>query len=58
MESRSLILATRSPRIQTGHRHVYQQHTVLPFPLRASLNRVDDQLDQLIYQAFPQSKVA
>ena len=28
---------------------------VLPFPLRASLNRVDAQLDQLIYQAFPQS---
>jgi len=31
---------------------------VLPFPLRASLKRVDNQLDQLIYQAFPQSKVA
>ncbi|MGI8746647.1 MAG: hypothetical protein ACR2NN_29545 [Bryobacteraceae bacterium] len=26
---------------------------VLPFPLRASLNRVDRQLDELIYQAFP-----
>jgi hypothetical protein len=31
---------------------------VLPFPLRASLNRVDNQLDQLIYQAFPQSKAS
>jgi hypothetical protein len=31
---------------------------VLPFPLRASLNRVDSQLDQLIYQAFPQSKAS
>ena len=31
---------------------------VLPFPLRASLNRVDAQLDELIYQAFPQSKAS
>jgi len=31
---------------------------VLPFPLRASLNRVDAQLDKLIYEAFPQVKVA
>jgi hypothetical protein len=31
---------------------------VLPFPLRASLKRVDNQLDQLIYQAFPQSKAS
>jgi hypothetical protein len=31
---------------------------VLPFPLRASLNRVDNQLDQLIYQAFPYSKAS
>jgi hypothetical protein len=31
---------------------------VLPFPLRASLNRVDNQLDQLIYQAFRQTKAS
>jgi hypothetical protein len=31
---------------------------VLPFPIRASLNRVDQQMDQLIYQAFPQVKAA
>jgi hypothetical protein len=31
---------------------------VLPFPLRASLNRVDAQLDELIYQAFPQQKAS
>lgn len=31
---------------------------VLPFPLRASLDRVDAQLDELIYEAFPQVKVA
>src|SRR3954453_4991444 len=31
---------------------------VLPFPLRASLDRVDHQMDQLIYQAFPQSKAS
>jgi hypothetical protein len=31
---------------------------VLPFPLRNSLNRVDAQLDQLIYQAFPQTKAS
>ena len=31
---------------------------VLPFPLRASLNRVDAQLDELIYEGFPQAKVA
>ena len=31
---------------------------VLPFPLRASLNRVDSQLDELIYQAFPQAKAS
>ncbi len=31
---------------------------VLPFPLRASLDRVDHQLDQLIYQAFPQTKAS
>lgn len=28
---------------------------VLPFPLRRALNRVDDQLDQLIYEAFPKA---
>ena len=28
---------------------------VLPFPLRASLNRVDEQLDELIGGAFPES---
>jgi hypothetical protein len=33
-------------------------HAVLPFPLRASLDRVDNQLDQLIYQAFPQTKAS
>jgi len=32
--------------------------TVLPFPLRASLNRVDAQLDQLIYHAFPHAKAS
>jgi hypothetical protein len=31
---------------------------VLPFPLRASLDRVDNQLDQLIYRAFPQTKAS
>jgi len=31
---------------------------VLPFPLRASLHRVDSQLDELIYQAFPQAKAS
>ena len=31
---------------------------VLPFPLRASLDRVDAQLDELIYQSFPQIKAA
>jgi hypothetical protein len=29
---------------------------VLPFPLRQALNRVDDQLDVLIYEAFPLPK--
>ncbi len=31
---------------------------VLPFPLRASLNRVDAQLDPLLYEAFPQAKAS
>ena len=31
---------------------------VLPFPLRTSLDRVDAQLDKLIYQAFPQAKAS
>ena len=31
---------------------------VVPFPLRASLDRVDAQLDELIYQAFPQAKAS
>ena len=31
---------------------------VLPFPLRASLDRVDAQLDELIYQAFPHAKAS
>jgi hypothetical protein len=31
---------------------------VLPFPLRAALNRVDAQLDELIYEAFPQAKAS
>ena len=30
----------------------------LPSPLRSSLHRVDAQLDQLIYQAFPQAKAS
>jgi len=29
---------------------------VLPFPLRRALDRVDSQLDQLIYDAFPLPK--
>ena len=31
---------------------------VLPFPLRASLHRVDTQLDELIYQTFPQTRAS
>jgi hypothetical protein len=31
---------------------------VLPFPLRQALDRVDSQLDRLIYEAFPVSKAA
>jgi len=31
---------------------------VLPFPLRASLDRVDAQLDELIYEAFPLTKAS
>ena len=31
---------------------------VLPFPLRASLDRVDAQMDELIYDAFPQTKAS
>jgi hypothetical protein len=31
---------------------------VLPFPLRASLDRVDRQLDRLIYDAFPHAKAS
>ena len=31
---------------------------VLPFPLRRALNRVDDQLDELIYDAFPLQKAS
>jgi len=31
---------------------------VLPFPLRVSLDRVDAQLDLLIYQAFPQANAS
>jgi hypothetical protein len=36
----------------TGH------DAVLPFPLRRALDRVDAQLDELIYDAFPQVKAA
>jgi len=31
---------------------------VLPFPRRASLDRVDAQMDELIYQSFPQAKAS
>jgi len=31
---------------------------VLPFPLRSALDRVDAQLDELIYQAFPAKKAS
>src|ERR1700691_2910578 len=31
---------------------------VVPFPLRASLDRVDAQLDELIYEAFPLTKAS
>jgi hypothetical protein len=31
---------------------------VLPFPLRAALDRVDAHMDQLIYEAFPHPKAA
>jgi len=34
------------------------EDAVLPFPLRAALQRVDSQLDELVYQAFPQARVA
>lgn len=34
------------------------QAAVLPFPLRASLDRVDAQMDQLIYEAFPPAKAS
>jgi hypothetical protein len=37
---------------------VFTNDAVLPFPLRASLNRVDAQLDELIYQSFPQAKAS
>ena len=30
---------------------------VLPFPLRASLDRVDAQMDELIYEAFPRRRL-
>jgi hypothetical protein len=33
-------------------------NAVLPFPLRASLDRVDAQLDELIYHALPQTKAS
>lgn len=36
----------------TGYDHL------LPFRLRASLHRVDSQLDELIYEAFPQAKAS
>jgi len=31
---------------------------VLPFPLRTALHRVDAQLDELVYQSFPQTKAS
>jgi hypothetical protein len=31
---------------------------VLPFPLRAALHRVDTQLDELVYQSFPQARAS
>ena len=34
------------------------EDAVLPFPLRAALQRVDSQLDELVYQAFPQARAA
>ena len=34
------------------------EDAVLPFPLRAALQRVDSQLDELVYQAFPQIRAA
>jgi hypothetical protein len=34
------------------------QDAVLPFPLRSALDRVDAQLDELIYKTFPVKNVA
>jgi hypothetical protein len=31
---------------------------VLPFPLRQALDRVDTQMDRLIYEAFPLPKAS
>src|SRR5215471_1609996 len=33
-------------------------HAVLPFPLRATLDRLDDQFDKLIYATFPLSRAS
>jgi hypothetical protein len=33
-------------------------HAVLPFPLRQALDRVDAQLDLLIYDTFPMAKAS
>ena len=34
------------------------EDAVLPFPLRTALQRVDSQLDELVYRAFPQTRTA
>ena len=56
VEGSARVLPSRWPRVPTGHRNVHGQRPRSPFPLRRALNRVDDQLDQLIYDALPIQK--
>ena len=58
LEGRALVLAAGGARIPSAMAMFTGNDAVLPFPLRASLDRVDAQLDELIYQAFPQSKAS
>jgi len=51
-------LIFRPPKTNRYFLTPYGNDAVLPFPLRASLDRVDAQLDELICQAFPRAKAS
>ena len=58
MESGAAVLALETRVFRPAMAMFTANDAVLPFPLRQALDRVDKQLDRLIYDAVPLSKAS